>query len=179
MSSLNAHQDRAPLRTSLLAAAVVLVFCGVNAWVAVDHLGIPNRLRSQSVDTLKGIRALAEQRSALLGARADNGAIDLQMMQKAGVRVPDSFIKNGAFTSPFGSSQIIKQDDLLIWDFYEIMAADCAQLLEDSSTIPGVIRVAPSASAIDEKTPPLTHDVAARACSRTGLMTRLILNQKK
>jgi hypothetical protein len=171
-----AHMDRAPRRTYLLGGAVVLIFCAVNIWVAIDHLGIQNRLRAQTDSAMNGIRLLAEQRRALFAARPDNGAIELQMMRKAGVNVPESFIRNERFASPWGSSQIMRQGDLLVWDFYEIAVSDCTQLLEESGTIAGIIRVAASSAAADEKSPPLTWDTAAKECRRSPPMARLIMH---
>jgi hypothetical protein len=140
-------------------------------------LSVLNYMGSRSPDPLSGVKLLAEQRSALLGARDGNGAIDLQTMRRAGVRVPGLFIRNEAFASPWGSSRIAKQGDHLVWDFSEIDPAACTQLLEDSKSIAGVVGVASSASSVDERTPPLTHDVAAKECGRTPLMVRLMLKQ--
>jgi hypothetical protein len=159
----------------LLGAGVVLVFLILNVWIAVDHYQIQNRFTRQTVDALAGARQIAEQRSALLSARADGGVIDLQMMRNAGVRVPESFVQGENFASPWGRSRIIKQSNVLVWDFYEITTAGCTQLLADSASIAGVFSVAASARGADEKQPPLTLDVAAQECRREPLMARLIL----
>ena len=111
----------------------------------------------------------------MLAARPDSGPIDLQMMQKAGVRVPDSFIQGDSFASPWGQSRIIKQSNVLVWDFYEITTAGCTQLLGNSDSIAGVFSVAASAIANDEKPSPLTLEQAAQECRRTPLMARLVL----
>lgn len=152
---------------------MLLIFLAINVWVAFDHLQIEVQTNRETVDSLDGTKLLAEQRSALLGARPDNGPIDLQMMRKAGIRVPESFIHAGHFASPWGHSQITKDGDQLVWDFYEITTAGCTQLL--AGTIPGVIRAAASAGAADEKQAPLRHEVAVRECRRAPLMARLIL----
>jgi hypothetical protein len=109
----------------------------------------------------------------LFAARPDNGPIDITMMRKAGVRVPELFVRDGHFESPWGLSAIIKSGDQLVWDFYEITTTGCAQLLE--GPIPGVVRAASSGFAADEKTAPLTHDLAVDECRRTPLIARLIL----
>jgi hypothetical protein len=155
------------------AAGVLLVFLAINGWVAFDHLRIERRTNRETVDSLGGTRLLAEQRAALLGARPDNGPIDLPMMRKAGIRVPDSFVHAGHFASPWGASQITRDGDQLVWDFYEITTAGCTQLL--TGAIPGVIRAAASAGAADEKKAPLRHEVAVLECRRAPLMARLIL----
>jgi hypothetical protein len=167
--------DRSPGRVYLLGASVVLVFLGLNVWIALDHLHIPSLSSSQTVDGLKGTKLLAAQRSALLSSRPDNGPIDLQMMQKAGVNVPDSFVHGDIFASPWGRSLIMKQYNVLVWDFYEITTAGCTQLLGSSGAIAGVFSVAASSRSADEKPPPLTFDVAAQECRRTPLMARLLL----
>ena len=154
---------------------VVLVFLVLNIWVAIDHYQIQYMVTSQTADALAGAKQIAQQRSALIAARPDSGPIELQMMQRAGVRVPDSFIQGDSFVSPWGKSRIIKESNALIWDFYEITTAGCTQLLGNSSSIAGVFRVAASATASDEKRPPLTLEEAAQECRHTPLMVRLIL----
>jgi len=168
-----ADVDRAPRRTYAWAAAVVLIFLAINIWIAKDHLAIEMRSSKETSSSLDGTKLLAEQRAALIVARRDNGPIDLQMMRKAGVRVPESFIHAGQFASPWGRSTISKDGDQLVWDFYEITITGCTQLLE--SLIPGVIRAAASAGAADEKPAPVAHAVAVNECRRTPLMARLIL----
>ena len=164
-----------PRRTYFLGVGVALVFLVVNVWVAIDHYQIQYMVTDQTADALAGARQIAQQRSALLAARPDNGPIDLQMMQKAGVRVPASFIHGDSFASPWGQSRISRQSSVLVWDFYEITTAACTQLLGNSGSIAGVFMAAASASAKDEKQPPLTLEVAAQECKRTPLMTRLML----
>jgi hypothetical protein len=132
---------------------VVFVFLVMNVWVALDHLHIPILNSSQTVDALKGAKLLAAQRSALLSSRPDNGPIDLQMMQKVGVRVPDSFIHGDIFASPWGRSLIMKQYNVLVWDFYEITTAGCTQLLGNSGAIAGVFSLAS----------PLPHSLRTRS----------------
>ena len=165
--------DRSPRRTYAWAAGLVLVFLAINIWIATDHLSLEARRNKETATSLEGTKALAEQRSALLKARRDNGAIDLQMMREAGVRVPESFIDGRNFASPWGRSQITKDGDQLVWDFHDITTTGCIQLL--GSTIPGVIRAAASGGAADEKPAPLAHAVAVSECRRTPLMARLIL----
>jgi hypothetical protein len=167
--------DPSPRRTYFLGAGVVLVFLVLNVWVAIDHYQIQNPATNQTVSALEGAKQIAEQRSALLAARSDSGPIDLQMMRKAGVRVPESFVHGDSFASPWGQSQITKQYNVLVWDFYEITAAGCTQLLGNSGAIAGVFNVASSSRAADEKPAPLTLDVAADECRRTPLMARLFL----
>jgi hypothetical protein len=169
---------RSPRRIYFAGAGLVLIFLAVNAWVAIDHFQLERLSLNQTVDGLKGVRLLAAQRSVLLSARPDGGPIDLQMMQKAGVRVPDSFSDGYGFLSPWGHTQIFRQGNLLVWDFYEITIASCRQLLEESSTIAGVISVAASARGADEKAPPISREVAAQECRRTPLMGRLILKER-
>lgn len=154
---------------------MVLVFLGLNIWVAIDHYQILNPITIQAVSALEGAKQIAEQRSTILTARSDNGPIDLEMMQKAGVHVPPSFIHGANFASPWGPSQIIKLFNVLVWDFYDITTAGCTQLLASSGTIAGVFSVASSSRAADEKPAPLELDVAAQECRRTPLMARLIL----
>ena len=151
----------------------MLVFLAINVWVAADHLRIETRSKKETTSALDGARLLAEQRSALLGARRDNGPLDLQMMRNAGVRVPESFIHSGHFSSPWGRSQIIKDGDQLVWDFHEITTTGCIQLL--GSAIPGVIRAAASGGAADERPAPLEHALAVTECRRTPLIARLIV----
>ena len=151
----------------------MLVFLAINIWVAADHLSVEVRSSKQTTSSLDGTRLLAEQRAKLLRARSDNGPINLQMMRKAGVRVPESFIHAGSFSSPWGRSQITKDGDQLVWDFHEITTTGCIQLL--GSPIPGVVRAAASGGAADEKPAPLAHAVAVPECRRTPLMARLIL----
>ena len=165
--------DRSPRRTYVQAALVVLIFLAINIWIARDHLAIEMRSGKETSSSLDGAKLLAEQRAALLAARHDNGPIDLQMMRRAGVRVPASFIHAEQFASPWGRSAVNKDGDQLVWDFYEITISGCTQLLE--STIPGVIRAAASAGAADEKPAPMAHAVAVNECRRTPLMARLIL----
>lgn len=167
--------DPSPRRTYFLAVGVVLVFLVLNVWVAIDHYQIQYMVTNQTADALAGAKQIAQQRSALLAARPDNGPIDLQMMQKAGVRVPSSFIQGDNFASPWGQSRISRQSNVLVWDFYEITTAGCTQLLGNSGSIAGVFSVAASASANDEKQPPLTIEVAAQECRRTPLLVRLVL----
>ena len=154
---------------------VVLVFLVLNVWVAIDHYQIQYMVTNQTADALAGAKQIAQQRSALLAARPDSGPIDLQMMQRAGIRVPDSFIQGDSFASPWGQSRIIKQSNVLVWDFYEITTAGCTQLLGNGGSIAGVFSLAASASANDEKRPPLTLEEAAQECRRTPLMARLVL----
>jgi len=141
--------------------------------VQIDQFRTENRTNEDADNPLDATRRLAEQRSALFAARPDNGPIDITMMRKAGVRVPELFVRDGHFESPWGLSAIIKSGDQLVWDFYEITTTGCAQLLEGS--IPGVVRAASSGFAADEKTAPLTHDLAVDECRRTPLIARLIL----
>jgi hypothetical protein len=168
--------DPSPRRSYFVGAGVVLVFLVLNVWVAVDHYQIQRPATNQNISALEGTKQIAEQRSALLAARPDSGPIDLQMMRKAGVRVPESFIRGDSFASPWGHSQIIKQYNVLVWDFYEITTSGCTQLLGNSGAIAGVFNVASSARAADEKPAPLKLDEAAQECRRTPLMARLFLN---
>jgi hypothetical protein len=154
---------------------VVLAFMVLNVWIAVDHYQIQNPITIQGANALEGTKQIAEQRSALLAARPDSGPIDLQMMRKAGVRVPASFVHGDSFASPWGQSLISKQYNALVWDFYEITTAGCTQLLASSGAISGIVSAAGSARAADEKPVPLTIDVAERECRRTPLMARLVL----
>ena len=154
---------------------MVLVFLLLNVWVAIDHYQIQYMVTNQTVDALAGAKQVAQQRSALLAARPDSGPVDLQMMQRAGVRIPNSFIQGDSFASPWGQSRITKQSNVLVWDFYEITTAGCTQLLGNSASIVGVFSVATSARANDEKRLPLTLEAAAQECRRTPLMARLIL----
>jgi hypothetical protein len=170
------HVDQSLRRNYFLGAGVVIIFLALNVWVAIDHFQIQSQITGQTVSALEGAKQIAEQRSALLAARPDNGPIDLQMMRKAGIRVPNSFVHGDLFASPWGSSQIMKQFDRLVWDFYEITTTGCAQLLEDGGAIAGVVRVAASSRAADEKSVPLTREAAAQECRRTPLMARLIFN---
>jgi hypothetical protein len=167
--------DPSPRRTNFLGMGVVLVFLVLNVWVAIDHYQIQYMVTHQTADALVGAKQIAQQRSTLLTARPDSGPIDLQMMQKAGVRVPDSFIQGDSFASPWGKSQLIKQSNVLVWDFYEITTAGCTQLLGNSGSIAGVFSVAASAIANDEKPSPLTLEQSAQECRRTPLMARLVL----
>jgi hypothetical protein len=167
--------DSSPRRTYLLGVGAALVFLVVNVWVAIDHYQIQYMVTNQTADALAGAKQIAQQRSALLAARPDNGPIDLQMMQRAGIRVPQSFIQGDSFASPWGKSRISRQSNVLVWDFYEITTAGCTQLLGSSGSIAGVFRAAASSSANDEKQPPLTLEVAAEECRRVPLMARLIL----
>lgn len=153
---------------------MALAFLAANIWVAVDHFRIQGRTDRETVGSLDGTKRLAEQRTALLAARPDSGLIDLQMMRNAGVDVPESFVHGGQFASPWGRSQIVKDGNRLIWDFYDITTTGCMQLLEGAD-IPGVVRAAASAAAADEKSIPLTRAVAARECRRSPLIARLIL----
>jgi hypothetical protein len=155
------------------AGAVLLIFLAINVWVAIDHLRIEVQTNQESDTSLDGTKVLAEQRSALFAARPDNGAIDLGMMRNAGVRVPESFIREGHFGSPWGPSIIAKQGEQLVWDFYEITTTGCTELL--AAPIPGVVRAASSGASADEKPAPLPHDIAVQECRRTPLMARLIL----
>jgi hypothetical protein len=143
--------DPSPRRTYFLGLGVVLVFLVLNVWVAIDHYQIQYMVTHQTADALVGAKQIAQQRSTLLTARPDSGPIDLQMMQKAGVRVPDSFIQGDSFASPWGKSQLIKQSNVLVWDFYEITTAGCTQLLGNSGSIAGVFSVAASAIANDAR----------------------------
>jgi hypothetical protein len=170
--------DRSPRRMYFFGAGLVLIFLAVNVWVAIGHFQLERISLNQTVDALKGIKLVAAQRSALLSTRPDGGPIDLQMMRKAGVRIPDSFSDEYGFVSPWGRTQIFRQGNLLVWDFYEITTASCTQLLEESSSIAGVISVAASARGADEKAPPITHELAAQECERTPLMARLILKER-
>jgi hypothetical protein len=167
--------DPSPRRTYFLGVGVVLVFLVLNVWVAIDHYQIQYMATTQTVNALEGAKQIAQQRSALLVARSDSGPIDLQMMRRAGVRIPDSFIQGDSFASPWGQSRITRQSNVLVWDFYEITTAGCTQLLGNSGSIAGVFSVAASARANDEKQPPLTLEAAAQECRRTPLMARLIL----
>jgi hypothetical protein len=153
----------------------LLVFLVLNVWVAIDHYQMQYMATNQTVDALAGAKQIAQQRSALLGARPDNGPIDLQMMRRAGIRVPGSFTQGDSFASPWGQSQIVRQSNVLVWDFYEITTAGCTHLLGSSGSIAGVFSVAASARASDERKPPLTLDAAAQECRRTPLMARLFL----
>lgn len=156
-----------------LSAAATAAFLVVNVWVALDHLRIQRRTDKETFSSLEGTKLLAEQRSALLAARPDDGPIDLQSMRNAGIRVPESFIHGGHFASPWGRSQIKKEGDQLVWDFHEITITGCLQLL--ATAIPGVLRAAASGGAADEKPAPLAREVAIRECRRTPLMARLIV----
>jgi hypothetical protein len=167
--------DRSPRRIYFLGAGLVLIFLAVNIWAAIDHFQLERINLKQTDDALKGVKLLAAQRSALLSSRPDGGPIDLEMMRKAGVRVPDSFSGEYGFFSPWGRTLIFRQGNLLVWDFYEITTASCAQLLEESGTIAGVVSVAASSRGADEKAPPITREIAAQECKRTPLMARLIL----
>ena len=151
----------------------MLVFLAINIWIAADHLRLEVRRNKETSSSLDGTKLLAEQRSALLGARRDSGPIDLQMMRKARVNVPESLVHGGQFASAWGRSLITKDGDQLVWDFYDITTTGCIQLL--GSPIPGVVRAAASAGAADEKPAPLAHADAVRECRRAPLMARLIL----
>lgn len=155
------------------AGAVVLVFVAINVGVATDHLRIQLGTTRQTVSSLEGAKLLAGQRAALLAARRDNGPLDLQMMRKAGIRVPDSFIRDGKFASPWGRSDLRKDGAQLVWDFHEITTSGCMDLL--GAAIPGVIRAAASGGAADERPAPLARELAVHECRRTPLMARLIL----
>lgn len=167
------HRHHAPRKVYLLG--VTVAFLVINVWIAIDHYQIQHPITRQAVDALDGTKQIAKQRSALLAARPDNGPIDLEMMKKAGVRVPNSFVHGGAFASPWGQSQIMKQYDTIVWDFYDITSAGCTQLLGNSGAIDGVVRVAASARAADERPTPLSQGAAEQECRRPPLMARLIL----
>jgi hypothetical protein len=159
--------------TYVWAAAVLLVFVSVNIWIARDHLRTETQTNEEAESSLDATILLAQQRAVLFAARPDDGPIDLEMMRKAGVRVPESFVREDHFESPWGPSAIRKAGEWLVWDFYEMTTSGCTQLLE--GPIPGVARAASSGFAADEKPAPVTHDVAITECRRTPLIARLIL----
>jgi hypothetical protein len=167
--------DRSLQQIHIFGGIVIFLFLAINVWIAIDHLQIERRnQKKMPVGALEETKLLAEQRSALLAARPDSGPIDLQMMRKVGVRVPESFVHGDSFASPWGASRIVKDGTVLTWDFYEITTTGCTQLL-GGGAITGVFRVAASSRAADEKQPPLTREVAAQECRRTPLMVRLML----
>ncbi len=158
-----------------LGGAVVLIFLSINVWAGTKHFESEIGIRRQNASALEAVKDLARQRVTLLKARQDSGAIALKSMRGVGVHVPEAFVRNDEFSSPWGSSEIRKEGDYLIWDFYEITPDGCTELLANGSELPGVIRVASSARAADEKTVPVSWDYAAQQCKRSPLMVRLIL----
>jgi hypothetical protein len=86
-------------------------------------------------------------------------------MTLSNIEAPSLLVTGQNFSSPWGSVVMTRSKDATTLDFHSVSPAICRELLLGGGQIDGVVRVAGSSKAVDERLAPVSAEAAERACS--------------
>src|ERR1700744_3227577 len=86
-------------------------------------------------------------------------------MTLSNIEAPSLLVTGQNFSSPWGSAVMTRSKDATTLDFHSVSPKVCRELLLGGGQIDGVVRVAGSSKAVDERLAPVSAEAAERACS--------------
>jgi hypothetical protein len=95
------------------------------------------------------------------------GPTELGALRERGVAVPELFVRDGRLATLWGDVVLTRDGRTWVVDLYSAPKDVCKAIYLGANTIPGVVRIAASASARDETNLPVTAEQADVACSNT------------
>jgi hypothetical protein len=107
-----------------------------------------------------------------------DGVIDRRTLRGARVEIPSQLVRGERLASFWGDVAINKYGKSLTLDLARTRHSVCLILLMGASQMPGVVRVATSATLADERNAPVTEEQASQACTRHPGFIRLILDTR-
>jgi hypothetical protein len=114
------------------------------------------------------LAGLAELIGSLQRAgEAGQGRAELGALRERGVAVPELFVRDGRLATLWGDVVLTRNGQNWVVDLYAPPKDVCKAIYLGANTIPGVARIAASASARDETNIPVTAAQADLACSNT------------
>jgi Sulfatase len=124
---------------------------------------------STTVATIdRTIAGLAELIGSLQRAGENGrGPLELGALRERGVAVPELFVRNGRLATRWGDVVLTRDGQTWVVDLYSAPKDACKAIYLAANNIPGVVRIAASASARDETSIPVTAGQADVACSNT------------
>lgn len=114
------------------------------------------------------------------GIRSRDGSIKTGLVTPSqlavlNIAVPSLLVAGQSFSSPWGRVVMTRSKLRTTLDFQSVPPNICRELLYQGSRIEGVVRVAGSSRAADERSAPISPEVVEQACSDEEAVARFII----
>jgi hypothetical protein len=125
--------------------------------------------------------SVAELTSLIEGLRAarnalPDGPLDLPALERAGAAAPPNLVRGRRLVSFSGPMFLMKSGSRLTIDLFAFPRALCQQLLQPISSLPGVVRIAVTATLADERSGPISQAQAQPLCAQNTRQLRIIVD---
>jgi len=147
-----------------------------NATSGLVRIIVPSRRQPQrQVSPPEVVEALSQFVGALKQTRMKvSGPIELEALQQARVAVPSALMTENHLSLPWGAIKVQKDGKRWVIDLYSVPKPVCTAVLLGSNGIPGVAKVATTASSKDETNTPVGADFAEQNCGDSQAIIRIM-----